>query len=48
MSGIPVILGLGRRIWDPYVYVVFLAPRVQGPNIGILKAVMFEIFLLPA
>ena len=27
VSGIPLILGLGTRMSDPYVYVVFWAPK---------------------
>ena len=27
-SGIPLILGLGTRMYDPYIYVVFGAPKV--------------------
>ena len=32
ISGIPLILGLGARISDPYVYVVFWAPRKRRPQ----------------
>ena len=30
MYGIPLILGLGARIRDPYVYVVIWAPLING------------------
>ena len=30
--GIPLILGLGTRMSDPSVYVVFWAPRIQNPE----------------
>ena len=29
-SGIPLVLGLGTRRSDPYVYVVFWAPRKKN------------------
>ena len=42
VSGIPLILGLGTRMSDPYVYVVFRAPRLkvlgfftEGPELPI-------------
>ena len=30
ISGIPLVLGLGTRMSDPYVYVVFSAPSIKN------------------
>ena len=38
ISGIPVIVGLGTRLSDPYVCVGFWAPRIGNPERGITLA----------
>ena len=37
ISGIPLILGLGTRMSDPYVYVVCWAPNLTGLGVRLRK-----------
>ena len=46
ISGIPLILGLGTKMSDPYVYVVFWAPSCRKFQIGDLKGQLPPILLL--
>ena len=43
ICGFPLILGLGTRMSDPYVYVVFWAPETRFHKVGIPVLVVLAI-----